>query len=98
MQFGSGATEVAAHLQAWNVGAFADHSDGDNPAASTLPERIDHLLRIRGFVGHEAATLTPSIQGLDNLLGVLNISGNDQAGCIRLDLAKIIELAAAKIE
>ncbi|MCY1370578.1 hypothetical protein D9M69_576760 [compost metagenome] len=59
VQFGSDAAEVAAHLQAGDVCAFADHSHGYDPAAVAVPELIDHLLGIWGSVGHDPATFSP---------------------------------------
>ncbi|MCY1462046.1 hypothetical protein D9M71_797750 [compost metagenome] len=63
-----------------------------------MSECIDHLLRIRGFVGHDAAPLTPDAQGLSNMLGMLNVGGNHQTSRIRFDLAKLIQFAAAEVE
>lgn len=66
---------LAAHLQAGNVGAFTDHPDRDNPTARTLSERIDHLLSVRSFVCHDAATFSPGVQGLGNLLSMFDVGG-----------------------
>ncbi|SDO73568.1 hypothetical protein SAMN04489798_3718 [Pseudomonas arsenicoxydans] len=98
MQFSADAAEIAAHLQAWYVGAFTDHPNGDNPTTRTLSECIDHLLSIRSFVGNDAASFPSGIQGLSNFLSVLNVGGYYQPRGIRLSLANLSQLAAAKIE
>ncbi|MCY1439932.1 hypothetical protein D9M71_561860 [compost metagenome] len=87
MQLGADTAEIAAHLQAGNVRPLADHSHSDNPAAGATPKRIDHLLRIQSFVGHDTALFTYCFQSQGNLLGVFDVGGHHQTSCIRLDLS-----------
>ncbi|MCY1458739.1 hypothetical protein D9M71_761480 [compost metagenome] len=63
-----------------------------------MPEAIDHLLGIRGSIGHDSAAFPSGLQSLGNLLGVLDIGGDYQTGCIRLDLAKLVQLGATQAE
>jgi len=55
-------------------------------------------LSVRGFVCHDAATFPLGVQGLGNLLSMFDVAGYNQARGIRLELAKLTQLATAQIE
>ncbi|MNC18688.1 hypothetical protein D3C75_665950 [compost metagenome] len=98
MQFSTNSTEIAANLKPRNISPLADHSHCNNPTAVAIFEPVDYLLRVRGSGGHDLEAFALVLQRHSDLVGMLDIRGNNQARGIRFKHSHFIEFLAPQVE